>query len=138
MSNLFLLCSFAIAAVASAAAASAAGSGGDSGRGPLACSTDFCPIYCGNVQKITPLPNDGSTQVFQRAAKSTINILPSRFFPAISFSPISLSSDLLLSPPQLVHVAASMRHGARTPAFGKTCFYSLPLEEQLWDCALDV
>lgn len=100
MSNLFLFCSFAIAAVASAAAASAAGSGGDSGRGPLACSTDFCPIYCGNVQKITPLPNDGSTQ--------------------------------------LVHVAASMRHGARTPAFGKTCFYSLPLEEQLWDCALDV
>ena len=84
MSNLFLLCSFVMAAVA-AAAASAAGSVGDSGRGPLNCSTAFCPIYCGNVQRITPLPSDGSTQVSQRAAKSTRNLLPSRFFAATSF-----------------------------------------------------
>jgi hypothetical protein len=59
MRSLLLLCVF----VTAVSAASAAGSGDDGGRGPLACSTDFCPIYCGNVQPILPLPNDGDTQV---------------------------------------------------------------------------
>jgi hypothetical protein len=121
MLSSLLLCAF-VAVSVSAAASSAV----DDDRGPLACSTDFCPIYCGNVQPITPMPSDADTQVPPTQ--------PHRTLPCASSRHLRSSH----SPPQLLHVAAAMRHGARTPAFGKTCFYSLPIEQQQWDCALDL
>ena len=87
MQSALLLCAFVAVAVSAAAASSA----GDDGRGPLACATtDFCPIYCGNVQPITPVPSDADTQVPLTQ--------PRRTTPCAGFRPLPPPSLRLLFP----------------------------------------